>query len=71
MNDTVVSHSIVAGFDAFEDSRKNDNYQSGSGFRLNASNTIFRGSDPDDHGPQAGAPRALRHESWPGLEWLP
>jgi hypothetical protein len=37
------SHSFVAGFDAFEDSRKNDNYQSGSGFRLNASDTIFRG----------------------------
>jgi outer membrane receptor protein involved in Fe transport len=38
------SHNFVAGFDAFEDSRQNDNYQSGSGFRLNASNTIFRGS---------------------------
>lgn len=37
------SHSLVAGFDAFEDSRKNDNYQSGSGFRLNANGTIFRG----------------------------
>jgi outer membrane receptor for ferrienterochelin and colicin len=38
------SHSIVAGFDAFEDSRQNNNYQSGSEYRLNASNTIFRGS---------------------------
>ena len=37
------SHNVVAGFDAFEDSRQNDNYQSGSGFRLNASDTIFRG----------------------------
>ncbi|MBP1606017.1 MAG: hypothetical protein H6Q08_1391 [Acidobacteria bacterium] len=41
------SHNFVAGFDAFEDSRKNDNYQSGSGFRLNASNTIFRGTGSD------------------------
>lgn len=41
---TAGSHSLVAGFDAFEDSRKNDNYQSGSGFRLNASDTIIRGS---------------------------
>lgn len=43
----VGSHSFVAGFDAFEDSRKNDNYQSGSGFRLNASDTVFRGSGND------------------------
>jgi outer membrane receptor protein involved in Fe transport len=41
--DQAGSHSIVAGFDAFEDSRKNDNYQSGSGFRLFANNTIIRG----------------------------
>jgi len=45
--DQAGSHSIVAGVDAFEDSRKNDNYQSGSAFRLNASNTIFRGSGAD------------------------
>jgi outer membrane receptor for ferrienterochelin and colicin len=45
--DETGSHSVVAGFDAFEDSRKNDNYQSGSAFRLNASNTIFRGSGAD------------------------
>ena len=37
------SHNLVVGADAFEDSRQNDNYQSGSGFRLNASDTIFRG----------------------------
>ncbi len=37
------SHSLVAGFDAFEDSRENDNYQSGSGYRLQANNTIIRG----------------------------
>jgi hypothetical protein len=45
--DAAGSHSIVAGFDAFEDSRQNNNYQSGSAFRLNASNTIFRGSGAD------------------------
>ena len=28
------SHSIVAGFDAFEDSRQNDNYQSGTSYRV-------------------------------------
>lgn len=39
------SHNIVGGFDAFEDSRQNDNYQSGSGFRLLANNTIIRGED--------------------------
>jgi len=37
------SHNIVAGLDAFEDTRQNDNYQSGSGYRLYANNTIFRG----------------------------
>jgi len=41
--DSSGSHNIVAGFDAFEDSRQNDNYQSGSGYRLYANNTIFRG----------------------------
>ena len=39
------SHSLVFGGDAFQDSRKNDNYQSGSGFRLFANNTIIRGED--------------------------
>jgi outer membrane receptor for ferrienterochelin and colicin len=39
------SHSIVAGVDAFEDTRQNDNYQSGSGFRLLANNTIIRGDN--------------------------
>ncbi|MGE0453117.1 MAG: TonB-dependent receptor [Vicinamibacteria bacterium] len=41
--DSSGSHNIVGGFDTFEDSRQNDNYQSGSGFRLYANNTIFRG----------------------------
>lgn len=33
----------MVGGDAFQDSRKNDNYQSGSGFRLFSNNTIIRG----------------------------
>jgi outer membrane receptor for ferrienterochelin and colicin len=37
------SHSLVFGADAFEDSRRNDNYQSGSGYRLYTNNTIIRG----------------------------
>jgi hypothetical protein len=41
------SHNLVTGFDAFEDSRQNDNYQSGSGFRLYATNTIFRATGDD------------------------
>lgn len=41
------AHTIVFGFDGYEDSRKNDNWQSGSGYRLYANNTIFRGSGVD------------------------
>jgi hypothetical protein len=37
----------VFGFDGYEDTRKNDNWQSGSGYRLYANNTIFRGSGVD------------------------
>ncbi|MBK5256849.1 MAG: TonB-dependent receptor [Vicinamibacteria bacterium] len=39
------SHNIVFGGDAFEDSRKNNNWQSGSEFRLLANNTIIRGEN--------------------------
>ena len=38
------AHTMVFGGDAYEDRRKNDNWQSGSGYRLYANNTIFRGS---------------------------
>ncbi len=41
------AHTIVFGADAYEDGRKNDNYQSGSGYRVYANNTIFRGSGAD------------------------
>lgn len=36
------SHNIVVGVDGFNDTRKNNNYQSGSGYRLRANNTIIR-----------------------------
>ncbi len=39
------SHSVVFGFDAFEDSRENNNWQSGSAFRLFATDTIIRGEN--------------------------
>jgi len=41
------AHTIVFGGDFYEDSRQNDNFQSGSGYRLYANNTIFRGSGAD------------------------
>ena len=36
------SHSFVFGADGFNDTRKNNNYQSGSEYRLRANNTIIR-----------------------------
>jgi outer membrane receptor for ferrienterochelin and colicin len=41
------AHTIVFGGDVYEDSRQNDNWQSGSGYRLYSNNTIFRGSGAD------------------------
>ena len=35
------SHNFMMGFDNFKESRKVDNYQSGSGYRLNATRTII------------------------------
>ncbi len=37
------SHNLVFGVDGFEDTRENNNWQSGSAYRLLASNTIIRG----------------------------
>lgn len=37
------SHNFVAGFDSFKEMRKNDNYQSGSSFRVQASTAIIQG----------------------------
>jgi outer membrane receptor for ferrienterochelin and colicin len=39
------SHSIVAGFDGFEDKRQNNNYQSGSAFRVYSTATIVSGTN--------------------------
>jgi outer membrane receptor for ferrienterochelin and colicin len=39
------SHNLVFGVDAFEDTRENNNWQSGSEYRLLASNTIIRGEN--------------------------
>ena len=36
------AHTMVFGFDTFEDTRRNDNWQSGSSYRLYANNTIIR-----------------------------
>ncbi len=37
------SHNFVAGFDMYKEMRKNDNYQSGSSFRIQATSTIING----------------------------
>lgn len=37
------SHNFVAGFDVYKEMRKNDNYQSGSNFRVQATRTIIDG----------------------------
>jgi len=37
------SHSLVAGFDTFKETRKNDNYQSGTSYRIQATRTIIDG----------------------------
>jgi outer membrane receptor protein involved in Fe transport len=39
------SHSLVAGFDTFKETRKNDNYQSGTSYRIQATRTIINGTD--------------------------
>jgi outer membrane receptor protein involved in Fe transport len=40
--DNLGAHTIVGGFDSFEDTRQNDNWQSGSEYRLFANDTIIR-----------------------------
>ncbi|HSK07952.1 MAG TPA: TonB-dependent receptor [Vicinamibacterales bacterium] len=44
--DKTGSHSLVAGFDNFQESRQVDNYQSGSGYRVYATKTYIA-STPD------------------------
>lgn len=39
------SHSFVAGFDTYKETRKNDNYQSGTSYRVQATRTIIEGQN--------------------------
>jgi outer membrane receptor protein involved in Fe transport len=39
------SHNLVAGFDVYKEMRKNDNYQSGSSYRVQATSAIIQGYD--------------------------
>ena len=39
------SHNFVGGFDVYKEMRKNDNYQSGSNFRVQATRTIIDGQN--------------------------
>jgi outer membrane receptor for ferrienterochelin and colicin len=39
------SHNLVGGFDVYKEMRKNDNYQSGSSYRVQATSAILQGSD--------------------------
>jgi hypothetical protein len=43
--DSLGSHSVVVGFDMFDDKRLANNHQSGSDYRILATTTIVRGSD--------------------------
>ena len=38
------SHNVVAGFDLYKEMRRNDNYQSGSSFRVQATSTVIDGT---------------------------
>lgn len=37
------SHSVVAGFDVYKETRQNDNYQSGTSYRIQATSSIIQG----------------------------
>jgi outer membrane receptor protein involved in Fe transport len=39
------SHNFVTGFDAYKEMRRNDNYQSGSSYRIQATRSIIQGQD--------------------------
>ena len=41
--DSIGSHNFVAGADVYQETRKNDNYQSGTSFRVQATRTIIQG----------------------------
>lgn len=39
------SHNLVAGLDFYQETRKNDNYQSGSSYRIQATRSVIQGLD--------------------------
>lgn len=39
------SHSVITGFDNYKETRNNNNYQSGSGYRIQATSAIVNGAD--------------------------
>jgi hypothetical protein len=39
------SHNLVAGFDLYAETRKNDNYQSGTSYRIQATRTVIQGQN--------------------------
>ncbi len=43
--DRTGSHNIVAGLDFYQETRKNDNYQSGSSYRIQATRSVIQGQD--------------------------
>lgn len=43
--DRAGSHNLVAGFDLFEETRQNDNFQSGSQYRVQATRSVINGLD--------------------------
>jgi outer membrane receptor for ferrienterochelin and colicin len=57
------SHNVVAGFDNFKETRKVDNYQSGSGYRVNVTRTII------DPGPDKTLYPVVDKNSY--LNWTP
>lgn len=56
------SHSLVAGFDTYKETRKNDNYQSGSSYRIQSSSAIIDGSTVYP---------VFRNDNTTYVEWLP
>lgn len=56
------SHSIVAGFDVYKETRKNDNYQSGSSYRIQASSAIIQ---------DGTIYPVFRNDRTTYVEWLP
>lgn len=56
------SHSLVAGFDTYKETRKNDNYQSGSSYRIQSSSAIIQGNKVYP---------VFRSDNTTYVEWLP